>query len=109
MKVTESREGRIEPTAVKALLSEFARAKFLVLPEDYSEAKCSCRRCTDMASAVTNLSVGSVSHRVNHYYGCACAPKALFDLETAIDKAANSEQWTGDVSKQGPFGTTCFG
>jgi hypothetical protein len=110
VKVTGTQEGRVEPGTVRALMSEFARAKFLSLPEEYSESKCGgCRRCTDMATAVTEIAVGSTSHRVSHYYGCACAPKALFELESAIDKAANSEQWTGDVSKQGPFGTTCFG
>ena len=103
-----TREGRIETAAIKTLMSEFARAKFLSLPEDYSETKCSCRRCTDMPTAVTELSVGGATHRVNHYYGCGCAPKALFELETAVDKTAGAEQWTGDVSKQGPFGTTCF-
>lgn len=29
-------------------------------------------------------------------------------LFSAIDKIARTEQWTGDISKQGPFGTTCF-
>ena len=29
-------------------------------------------------------------------------------LELAIDKLVNSEQWTGDQSKTGPFGTTCL-
>jgi hypothetical protein len=108
VKTTGNQKGRIEPAAIKALVAEFARAKFLALP-DYSEEKCACRRCTDMPSAVTEISVGGVTHRVDHYYGCGCAPKALFELESAIDKAVNSEQWTGDVSKQGPFGTTCFG
>src|SRR5215471_19307835 len=109
VKIKENREGRIEPKALRTLLSEFAKAKFLSLPEDYSESKCACRRCTDMATAITELKTTNVTHRVNHYYGCGCAPKALFELESAIDKAANVEQWTGDVSKQGPFGTTCFG
>jgi hypothetical protein len=110
VKVKESRNGRLDLGAVKVLASKFAEAKFLSLPEDdYSESKCKCRRCTDMASAVVEISVGSALHRVNHYYGCACPPKALFELESAIDKAVDSEQWTGDTSKQGPFGTTCFG
>ena len=110
VKVKESRNGRLDPGAVKTLASKFAAAKFLSLPEDdYSESKCKCRRCTDMASAVVEISVGSVSHRVNHYYGCACPPKALFDLESTIDKAVDAEKWTGDTSKQGPLGTTCFG
>ena len=108
VKVTGSKEGRIEPEAVRALLSEFARAKYLSLP-DYSGQKCKCGYCTDMPSAITELSAGSAKHRVDHYYGCRCAPKALFDLESAIDKAAHTEQWTGDTSKQGPFGTTCTG
>jgi hypothetical protein len=33
---------------------------------------------------------------------------SLFDLESAIDKSANAEQWTGDVSQQGADGTTYF-
>jgi hypothetical protein len=108
VKTTGAQAGRIEPAAIKALVAEFTRAKFLTLP-DYAQEKCACRRCTDMSSAVTEIVAGGVTHRVNHYYGCGCAPKALFELEAAIDKAVNSEQWTGDVSKQGPFGTTCFG
>jgi hypothetical protein len=110
VKFKASKTGRLDSRAIKALASQFARAKFLSLPEDdYTEAKCRCRRCTDFATAIVEINVGSVSHRVKHYYGCACPPKALFELETAIDKAVNSEQWTGDTSKQGPFGTTCFG
>lgn len=109
VKVKGAQEGRIEPGAVRALLSEFARAKFMSLPGDYEGEKCTCGVCTDMASAVTKLVAGGVTHRVNHYYGCRCWPKELFELESAIDKAVHSEQWTGDVSKEGPFGTTCQG
>ncbi len=101
-----TREGHLDTDRVKALISEFAGANFVALSEGYSEAKCS-RYCTDMPTAVTELSVRGVTHRVRHYYGCGGAPKALFDLESAVDKAANVEQWTGDVSKAGPFGTTC--
>jgi hypothetical protein len=109
VKTSGSRVGRIEAKDFKALLAEFDQAKFGSIADDYSAEKCACRRCTDMASVVTELNVGAASHKVNHYYGCACAPRALFDLESAIDKAADSEQWTGDVSKEGPYGTTCFG
>src|SRR5262249_8346376 len=102
------RHGRIETAALKTLMSEFGRAKFLSLP-DYSLGKCTCRRCTDMPTVVTEITGAGVDHKVNHDYGCGCAPRALFELESAIDKAANAEQWTGDVSQQGPFGTTCWG
>lgn len=102
-----AREGRIEPDTIKALASEFAKAKFLTLSEDYSGENC-VRYCTDMPTAVTELNFKEVSHRVKHYYGCGGAPRALFDLESAIDKLVNTQNWTGDVSKAGPFGTTCM-
>ena len=104
-----TREGQIEADKIRALASVFAKMKFWELAEDYSAAKCKGRVCTDMATAITELSIRGVTHRVKHYYGCGSAPKSLFDLESVIDKSANSEQWTGDVSNAGPFGTTCFG
>ena len=108
VKETGMHEGRIGMDKIKALTSEFAKNKFWGLAEDYSEATCSGRVCTDMATAITELTVKGVTHRVKHYYGCGSAPKSLFFLEAAIDESANSAQWTGDVSKAGPFGTTCF-
>ncbi len=102
-------EGRIEMDKIRALASVFARMKFWGLAEDYSAAKCNGRVCTDMATSITELGIRGLTHRVKHYYGCGSAPKALFDLESAIDKSSNSEQWTGDVSKAGPYGTTCSG
>jgi hypothetical protein len=110
VKVKELRNSRVDTAAIKVLAWQFAQTNFLSLPEeDYSEAKCKCRHCTDFPSVVVEITVGAMSHRVNQYYGCACPPKALFELESAIDRTANSEQWTGDTSKQGPYGTTCFG
>jgi hypothetical protein len=100
-------EGRVGTDVIKALASEFSKAKFFTLSEDYSEQNCK-RYCTDLPTAVTEVSVRDLSHHVKHYYGCGGAPKALFDLESAIDKLADSERWTGDVSKAGPFGTTCM-
>jgi len=108
VKETGTRDGRIEVDKIRELASQFAKIKFWGITADYSEAKCRGRMCTDMATVVTEISIKGVTHRVNHYYGCGRAPKSLFDLESAIDKSANSEQWTGDVSKAGPFGTTCW-
>jgi len=104
-----AREGRIETDKIRALAAVFAKIKFWGLAEDYSAAKCNGRVCTDMPTSITELSIRGLSHRVKHYYGCGSAPKVLFDLESAIDKFSNSEQWTGDVSKAGPYGTTCSG
>jgi Domain of unknown function (DUF6438) len=102
-----AQQGAIDRSALKALLSEFARVKFLSMP-DYLLEKCTCRQCTDLPSAVTEITVRGESHVVKHDYGCGCAPKELFELESAIDKAVKVEQWTGDTSNKGPFGTTCF-
>jgi len=101
------RHGRVEAQEIKAVFTNLANARFFAMPEEYSEADCQ-RYCTDMASAITEVTVKGVAHRVKHYYGCESAPKTLFDVESGIDKAAKVERWTGDVSKSGPDATTCW-
>jgi Domain of unknown function (DUF6438) len=109
VKVKGPQHGTIKTEVLKSLIDEFERAAFTTITDTYSQEKCKCGFCTDMPTAITLLSKSGVKHAVDHYYGCRCAPKSLFGLEAAIDKAANVEQWTGDVSKSGPFGTTCTG
>jgi len=108
VKTTTAQKGQIDASKIRDIVSEFAKAKFFDFAEDYSSGEHCKRMCTDMASVVTELTVRGATHSVKHYYGCIGAPKSLWELETAIDKLASTEQWTGDVSKQGPFGTTCF-
>ena len=105
--VKGARQSTIQLETLKKLMSDFASAGFLSISNDYSGDHCKCGYCTDMPTAITTLQVKETKHSVTHYYGCRCAPRSLFGLETAIDKSANVEQWTGDVSKSGPFGTTC--
>ena len=50
------KQAAIAPGALKALVAEFAHAKFFSLP-DYLLEKCTCRRCTDLPSAITELVV----------------------------------------------------
>ena len=107
VKLKGAQQSKVKSEVVKKLVAEFARADFLSISNDYTTRQCHCTFCTDMPSAITTIEVKGTKHTVDHYYGCRCAPKALFDLETAIDKTLNVEQWTGDVSKSGPFGTTC--
>ena len=109
IKEVGTREGTIDTDKIRALTSVFAKMRFWGIAEDYSAAKCKGRMCTDMATSITRLTIKGVTHSVKHYYGCGSAPKSLFDIESAIDKSANSEQWTGDVSKAGPYGTSCSG
>ena len=107
VKQTGRKDGRIEAVDIKSLVSEFDKAGFFEI-DQFTQRDCSCTLCTDMPTAITEIQVKGASHRVQHYYGCRCAPKALWELEQVIDKLARTEQWTGDVSKQGPRGTTCF-
>src|SRR5262249_36862295 len=104
VKETGAREARIEADQVRRLVSEFAKAKFETIAEDYSE-HCKGRYCTDFPTAIVEFVAQGKSHKVTHYHGCGSAPKVLFELEAAVDKAANSERWTGDHG--GPYGTSC--
>jgi hypothetical protein len=101
------RQGWVEAEEIKAVFTELANARFLTMTEEYGQSDCK-RYCTDMAGATTEVTVKGVAHRVKHDYGCGAAPKALFSVESAIDKAAKIERWTGDVSKSGPDATTCW-
>jgi hypothetical protein len=107
VKLVGRKQGDLANAELTHLVSQFNRADFFKINQ-YSEKSCSCTLCTDMPTAIIEIKVRGMSHRVEHYYGCRCAPKMLWDLEATIDKIANTERWTGDVSKQGPRGTTCF-
>ena len=107
VKQTGARSGKISDADLRRLVSQFEQAQFFAI-DQFTDKSCTCTLCTDMPTVTTEIRVKGVSHRVVHYYGCRCAPKALWELEAAIDKMVHTDQWTGDVSKQGPFGTTCF-
>jgi hypothetical protein len=107
VKLTTKKEGRLQPADVRKIVSAFDKANYFSI-KSYTEESCSCTLCTDMPTAITEIRAKGLSHRVEHYYGCRCAPKELWELEESIDGIAGTKQWTGDVSKQGPFGTTCF-
>ena len=107
VKMVGRREGNINNDDVQSLLSLFDKANFFSIGENVSQEKCNCTICTDMASAITDISVAGSKHTVLHYLGCSCASKELFELEAKIDQIVKVDQWTGDVRKQGPFGTTC--
>lgn len=78
-----SREG------VEELMDMLDQADFLSF-HDYD-----AYHITDMPGATTTVIVNGKVKTVQHYYGDCAAPKSLFDLESKIDKIANSEQWTG--------------
>jgi Domain of unknown function (DUF6438) len=108
VKVVGSKSGSVEDAGLRSILAAFSAAAFTSIGEDVSESKCSCNTCTDFPSVITAITVGKATYRVNHYHGCACASKELLNLEDEIDRIVRSDQWTGDISKAGPVGTTCF-
>ncbi len=74
---------------VKELVAAFDRSNFFSL-KDYTTAN-----ITDAPSAITSITVRGQTKTVRHYQGDRSAPQALTDLETQIDKTANSAQWVG--------------
>jgi hypothetical protein len=106
VKVQGKKNGRIGEGDLRSLLAAFSKADFFSLGENLGESKCSCALWTDFPTTLTEITIGSSTHRLEHYAGCGCASKELFALEDEIDKAAKVQIWTGDVSKAGPFGTT---
>jgi hypothetical protein len=99
--------GHIEPGDLRKILAAFDKADYFSI-KPYTYDTCTCTVCTDMPTAITEIRANGMSHRVEHYYGCRCAPRELWELEESIDRIVSTQQWTGDVSKQGPRGTTCF-
>jgi Domain of unknown function (DUF6438) len=105
---TGNKSGSIDDTGLRSILAAFSKANFFSIGDDVSEQKCSCRVCTDFPTVLTTIDVAGNMHSVSNYHGCGCSSDELWNLEKTIDKVVNVEQWTGDVSKAGPNGTTCW-
>jgi Domain of unknown function (DUF6438) len=87
---------RIAPEQVTALVSELERAGYFSFAPSYTPAEPVCGRyATDLPAAVTSVSTGNRTHRVEHDYGCSSAPGGLVVLEGSIDEALGSAEWTG--------------
>jgi hypothetical protein len=102
------REGHVDKDAVRQLVAAFEQAGYFSLREKYTADDCrsegsddvACSAATDMPSATTSLTLRGKTHRVNHYYGCSCAPKVLEQLESLIDRTAQTDQWIGTRAEQ---------
>jgi hypothetical protein len=87
---------RIKPNQVEALLSELEHGGYFSFAPRYTPAEPACGRyATDSPTAITSVSLGDRSHRIEHDYGCGAAPGALVVLERRIDEALGSSEWTG--------------
>ena len=108
VKKTGKASGTIEDADLRAILSAFAKSDFYSVGENVSQSKCTCRQCTDLPTIRIAIEVAGSGHKVDHYHGCGCATKELWKLEDEIDRIVKTSQWTGDVSKAGPYGMTCW-
>jgi hypothetical protein len=87
---------RIPRERVQALLSELDRAGYFSFASRYAVADPVCGRYSaDSPSAITSLTYGGRTKRVEHDYGCGAAPGALVVLERRIDEVLGSARWTG--------------
>jgi Domain of unknown function (DUF6438) len=87
---------RVEPSQIRALLSEIDQAGYFSLPERYTASEPACGRyASDSPSVTTSVKLHGATKRVVHDYGCSNAPGALTVLERRIDDVLGSAQWTG--------------
>jgi hypothetical protein len=77
---------------VIAVLQAFETLKFSSLRGYDSKG---CYEVTDHSSVRVTLTYDGKTHTVDHYTGCSRAPKALTDLETAIDRLLGVDRWIG--------------
>ena len=79
----------VAPSAARALADRFDAASF-----DSLKVPTTCAlMVTDHPTNVLTYVHDRKKHVVDHYTGNGCAPKALEDLENAVDKLANTERW----------------
>ncbi len=98
---TEGKRTRtISQAEVRDLIVVFEKAGYFSIGPDFTYANCQRDRCKkgymhDAPSVTTSITLRGKTHRVKHDKGCYCAPQALFDVEAAIDKVSQSDQWVG--------------
>jgi hypothetical protein len=86
----------ISQQALRELVAAFERIGYFDLRDAYNEPEDGCKQwATDNPSAITSITIGGKSKRVEHYYGCYGIEvlAELKKLEQAIDDAVNSQRW----------------
>lgn len=89
VKVIGEASSQVAVSEVQALVDEMWTDGYL----DMNEPSPCSETYTDAPSAITSLTLGSQTHRVDHYRGNSCAPAALTTIENRIDEVAGSERW----------------
>lgn len=88
--------GQIPKQRLDSLLVELERAGYFGFASRYALSEPACGRyVTDQSSAISSVTLGGQTKRIEHDHGCGAAPGALAVLEKRIDEVLGSDQWTG--------------
>jgi len=91
-------EDRIQPEAVQALARQFEAADFWQLKDEYRA------RVSDSPTKVVTLAVADRKKTVIDYVGTeAGMPKAVKELEEAIDRLAGTDRWVNGTADLIPW------
>jgi uncharacterized protein DUF6438 len=95
----------INPSQFARLAKKAEEIGFFRLKNEYSSITNpdgSMSVVTDQPTYITTVTRGTVTKKVENYYG---GPKRLYELEQLIDEITNSAQWTGnpDLNKDIPY------
>jgi hypothetical protein len=88
--LTGEQSSQIEPEMVDMLIASFDEAGYFEWNDEYTE-----QLVTDLPYITTSVTKDGVTKRIVRYSGDSNAPLLLPYLETWIDDAANTRQWTG--------------
>lgn len=88
VRVTGKAEGAISREQFKQLVSEFDKAKYYSLKDNYIQIP-----VTDAPYVITSITVDGKTKSVRHYCADTTAPEQLTKLENKIDEIVNSDQW----------------
>jgi len=90
VKVTGKARGKLDDKALAALADAFKAADFFALKDKYESYD-----ITDHPSAVVAFDDGKRKKTVRHYHGDRSAPKAVYELEDAVDRIVGTAKWVG--------------
>ncbi|MGE3249785.1 MAG: DUF6438 domain-containing protein [Hyphomonadaceae bacterium] len=86
---------QVSPAEARALYDRFIASDFFALNPEYAA------QVTDMPTYILTLRDGSRTHRVRDYAGRMMGmPEIVTELENAVDRTANTREWTGRVPPQ---------
>jgi hypothetical protein len=88
VKTVGKAEGAISQEQFKQLVSEFDKANYFSLKDNYTQIS-----FTDMPNVFTSITVDGKTKSIKHYLGDNSAPGQLTTLENKIDEIVNSDQW----------------